>query len=281
MPRKATVRARGLGAELKELRLHAGLTTRKVGELAGWSHATVSRMEVGTRGVTPEEVATLLAIYQVTGETRDRLLDLAREVDRPGWWETGDTAIPQQLTALIGFEAQAARIIDVALLLVPGLLQTADYTRAIMAAADIPKATAETRIATRLGRQAILSEPNAPRLLAFIDEGVLHRPLGGSRTMRDQLHHLVNTAQQPRVEVRVLPFTETGHRALNGSFTMLEFTKARAIVLLEHKRSSLFLDDPKDSEAFAEDIAVLQETALNHDDSVEFISDFAQRYERP
>ncbi|QBI55254.1 helix-turn-helix domain-containing protein [Streptomonospora litoralis] len=280
MPRKPTVRARGLGAELKELRLQSGLTTREAGDRAGWSHTMISRIEIGKRGVTTEEIATLLAIYQVKGDDRDRLIELAREAHRPGWWESSESSLPSQLAALISFESQATAITDVALILVPGLLQTSGYTRAVMAATGIEKNVAETRVAARLGRQAILKGEDGPSLQAFIDEAVLRRPLGGGEVMTNQLDHLVESSKDPRVCIRVLPQTSAGHIALNGPFTVLEFKKAQPLVHLEHRRSSLFLDEPRDIDAFRADVATLTETALDPAESVDLMTEIAQNYRR-
>lgn len=280
MPRRpATVRARGLGAELRELREKCNLTTREVARRLGWSASTVSRTETGHRNISSEDVSALLAVYGVAGRERDHLLTLARETSQPGWWETRHPGLPAQLSALIGFESQATRITDVELILVPGLLQTPEYTRALMEGGGIPTAEAETRIATRLGRQALLSRPQPPEVVTIIDEAALRRPVGGRKVMIDQLHHLARVAENPNVTVQVVPYSAGAHPGLNGSFVVLEFAKARTIVHLEHKRSSLFLDDPEDTTPFTASIATLRDIALNPDDSVRFLTTVAAEYE--
>jgi transcriptional regulator with XRE-family HTH domain len=279
VPRKATVRARGLGAELKELRQRAGLTTRQVGALMSSSTATVSRIETGQRGVTSEEVAAMMVIYKAEPEERDRLVQLAREVDQPGWWETDDPALPKQLTALIGFEAQATRITDVALLVVPGLLQTAEYARAVLEASGVPPGIAETRVVTRMGRQVVLSHNTPPQLNVILDETALCRPLGSSKVMANQIRHLVNASRRDNVTVRVLPFSAGGHPAMSGAFSVLEFEKAATIVHLEHKRSSLFVDAPHDVESFLSAVDTLKATALNAAESADFLVEAARAYE--
>ncbi|GAB3447997.1 helix-turn-helix transcriptional regulator [Streptomonospora sediminis] len=279
MPRKPTVRARGLGAELKELRLKSGLNTREAGQRAGWSHTMVSRIEVGKRGVTTEEIATLLAIYEVTGEHRDRLIDLAREAHRPGWWESSTSSLPSQLTALIGFESQATSITDVALNLVPGLLQTQGYARATISAGGIAGSVMETRVATRIGRQSILSAGNGLRYEAFIDEAVIRRPIGAPGVMTEQIRHLAAMAEQEGTTIRVLPLSLRGHAAMTGSFTVLRFPKAQTLVHIEHRRSSLFLDAPDTVDGFLGDIATLQTTALHPAESADFLRDAVESTE--
>ncbi|GAA0315435.1 helix-turn-helix domain-containing protein [Actinoallomurus spadix] len=280
MPRRpATVRARGLGAELRELREKSNLTTREVARMLGWSASTVSRTETGHRNISSEDVSALLAVYGVAGRERDHLLALAREANQPGWWETRHPGLPAQLTALIGFESQATRITDVALIVFPGLLQTADYARAVMEAAGISAVHAETRVATRLGRQAALSRPNPPQYLAILDEAVLRRPIGGRNTMAAQLRHVLNVAERPNVEVRVLPFDRGAHAGLAGSFVVLAFPKAPTIVHLEHKRSSLLLDEPGDVTAFTEAADLIRNVAFDPIRSAEFIAKVAAEYE--
>lgn len=280
MPKRpATVRARGLGTELRELREKSHLTTREVARRLGWSASTVSRTETGQRNVSSEDVAALLALYGVTGEERDRLLTLAREADQPGWWETRHPGLPSQLTALIGFESQAAQITDVALVVLPGLLQTADYARAVINAAGIPPMQAETRVATRLGRQAALSRPKPPQYRAILDEAVLRRPIGGRTTMAAQLRHVLTITERPNVEVMVVPYDQGAHPGLAGSFVLLTFPKAPAIVHLEHKRSSLFLDQPGDVTAFIKAADLLQDVAFDPIRSAEFIASVANEYE--
>jgi transcriptional regulator with XRE-family HTH domain len=272
VPRKATVRARGLGAELKELRNRAGLNTRQVGALMNSSTATVSRIETGQRGVTSEEVAAMMVIYKATPEERDRLVALAKEVDRPGWWETDDSSLPKPLNALIGFEAQATRITDVAMLLVPGLLQTTEYARAVMTASGASPGLAESRIVTRMGRQAALTRPDAPQLVAFIDEAVVRRPLASDAVMAEQARRLIEAGERANVTIRIMSFARGGHPAVNGSFSVLEFAKASTIVHLEHMRSSAFVDDTRNVKAFLEAVDILGQTALSPAESAQFLA---------
>jgi transcriptional regulator with XRE-family HTH domain len=272
MPKRpATVRARGLGAELRELREAKGLTTREVAKSLGWSASTVSRTENGVRNVSSEDVAALLVLYGVTGRDRDRLLNLARESDQPGWWETRHPGLPSQLTALIGFESQATEIVDVALTLVPGLFIEAD---------GVPTAQAETRVATRLGRQAVLTRPDPPAYSLVLDEASLHRPVGGRQVMAEQLHHMVRTMKRPNITVQVLPFDRGAHAALTGAYVVLRFPKARTIVHLEHKRSSLFLDEPDDVAPFVAGLDTLRHVALDPTRSAEVIAAMAAEYEK-
>jgi hypothetical protein len=102
-------------------------------------------------------------------------------------------------------EAEATAILNFEPLLVPGLLQTADYTHAVMRAGGVPDVAAQPRVAARLGRQSILTRDEPPTLHAIVDEGVLRRVLGSPRVMTRQLRHLVEVAERPAVTLQVVP----------------------------------------------------------------------------
>ncbi|RFU41246.1 XRE family transcriptional regulator [Actinomadura logoneensis] len=273
MARKAaTARGRTLGAELLALRKHRGLTTRAAAERIGWTAATLNRTENGLRVATAEEVATVLGAYGVVGGERERLLALARDAETPGWWEPGDSIYPTPLKALIGFEAQATRITNVEISLVPGLLQIPEYARAVMLASGIPPLEIETRVATRMGRQAILSRPQPPKLLAVIDEAALLRPVGGRHVMTEQLHHLQRLARKPNIEIRVLPLDAGAHSALAGPFTILEFGRANPLVHQGGKRSISFVDSAPEVAEFVASVDTLRRTSLPPDRSVALIA---------
>lgn len=275
-----TARVRGLAAELKELRSDSGMTTREVAKRVGMSASSLNRMELGNRVIEPEELAALLVVYGVMGVERERLLGLAREAGLPGWWETTGAELPKPLPALINFEMEAVEINHVAMLRIPGLMQTADYIRAIMTSGQMPGSNMERMVSTRLGRQAILTRPHPPQYLAIIDEAALCRPIGGPSVMAQQLRHVVTLADRPNIDVRVIPFEHGAHTGLDGSYAIMEFAKARTIVLLEHKRSSLFVDEPEDVLPFHEATETLLAAALGSPDSVEFLVRMAADYDK-
>lgn len=271
-------KARGLGAELADLRAQAGMTLREVGDRLGWSAPTVCRIENGTRDTTPEEVAALLVVYKITGARNDRLVELARTIDQSGWWETSTSGLPGQLTALCAFEAEATKITEVGIVLIPGILQTAEYARAVMEATKVPDHLIESMVAVRLGRQAILSRHNPPELHVIIDEAALHRTLGGPAVMADQLRHLIRHAVRPNITVQVL--RQAAHEGLDGSYITLEFPPpARPFVHLEHLRSSLFLDEQDDVRVFQATTATLAQKALDPAGTRDFLAHLARRYE--
>lgn len=273
-----SARARGLGAELRAARLRAGLEAQAVGKKLGWSKSTMSRIESGTRRVDEADVSAILAVLGVTGDERERLLTLARELDQSVWWETAaPTGLPAQLTAVLGFERDACRITELAISLVPGLLQTYDYARALMIGGGVPEPDVEARVAIRRGRQDVLVRRNPATFVAIIDQGALMRPVGDAGVMAEQMQHLIKVAAMPNVEIRILPFGV--HPGIDGSFSLFEFPKAPAVVHLEHHRSSGFLDEPEDVSAYMQLRDTVLSTALSADESVALLSRSADEWE--
>ncbi|MCW2633335.1 MAG: transcriptional regulator, partial [Pseudonocardia sp.] len=201
-----SVRSRQVAAELRALREAAGLSGNEVAKRMGMSPSKISRIETGNSGLQIEDVAALLGLYQVPAAKRDELLDLVRRSEERGWW-TRQPGLPQLWRSLIDFEAKATRVQNYEALVVPGLLQTAEYTRAVIQGivATISDAELDNLVAARMARQAVLTRASAPQFFAVVDEGALHRPIGEPGVMRRQLHHLLGVAGQPHVTLRVIP----------------------------------------------------------------------------
>ncbi|MEB3371173.1 helix-turn-helix domain-containing protein [Saccharopolyspora mangrovi] len=274
-----TAKARVLGAELRELRKQAGLTVRRLEERLSMSRSTISRIERGDKVPGAEDIGALLAIFSVTGDRRTELIEAAKEADQPNWVEIGGPGIPRQLSALLEFEREATRISDLSLVRVPGLLQTADYARAVFRAGGVPPEQVEMLVAIRMGRREVLTRPAPVRYLALIDEAVLRRPVGGSAVMADQLRHIVKMAELENVTVQVIPFEFGAHIGQDGSHLLLEFAKADPIVHLEHRRSGQFLDELKDTTEFLGLTANLSAQAMNAERSAEVIRSCADLLE--
>lgn len=267
-----------MAAELKKYRERAGLTTREAAARIGISSASLNRSEMGRRAPNPEEVSALLAIYGVKGAEREKTLDLAREVSAQGWWEVGGV-LPKHLPALANFESAATTIVHMAPMVVPGLLQTQGYSRAVISANEIPEADVEARVAARAARQTTLTRRSAPDYLAILDEATLRRAFGGPATMADQIRKLIDMANLPNVTILVIPFKHGGY-ALHGFFALMEFAKAPPIVYLEHKQASVFLHKPIDTGRFQKLVAKLPKIALGPAESVDFMALMAADHDR-
>lgn len=274
-----TARSRGLGAEVRRLRKDAGLRLEELADRCGWSRATFGRIESGDKIPSSTEIAIILGTLGIKGDERKRILELAKNASEPHWWEIGYPEIPAQLTALLDFERTATKITDVALGFVPGLLQTADYARAVIGAGCRQEDQLESRVSLRLGRQSVLTRNKPATFHALVDESVLHRTVGGPTAMAEQLRNIVRMAQRPHVTVQVLPFSAGAHVGLNGSHMILEFQRQRPIVHLEHRRSGIFLDGPAETSPFLEAVPSLAEAALTPEESVHLIAAHADALE--
>ncbi|MDA3644697.1 helix-turn-helix domain-containing protein [Saccharopolyspora indica] len=274
-----TAKARGLGAELRELRKGAGLTVRGLEERLSFSRSTISRIERGDRVPSAEDLGAMLAIYNVTGKRRKELLQMAKDADQPNWTEIGDPGVPRQLAALLEFEREATRISMVSLNRVPGLLQTRAYARAVLETGGVDPENIENLVDVRMRRQEILRRPDPVDLLVFLDEAVLRRPVGGPEVMAAQLKQILSAMERENVLVQVLPFALGGHIGQDGSHVIYEFEKADPIVHLEHRRSSQFLDETADTKSFCELVDILRPKALSTSLSANLIRNYVDNVE--
>ncbi len=268
-----TPKARALGAELRKAREAAGYSVRKFAEIMEISHATISRWETGQRSPTPEDVAAYLANAGVSAETRQQLVDLARDADGAHWLSVGMPEQHRQLAGLLEVERTATRITTVSTLLVPGLLQTGDYARAIMHAADVPANEIDTRVAVRIGRREAITRRSPARLEAFIAEPVLYAEIGGPAVMVDQLYALLEHAKRSNVEIRVIPMRTDWHPGLDGPFSLVETTDRAPVVHLENRISGLFLHAPDEVEVYQAAVDRVKKTAMSAEESVTLIAE--------
>lgn len=245
--RHTSVRSRQIANELRRYREGAGLSCTDAGAKLGVSGSKISRIETGVSGLQMEDVATLLGLYHVPAAERRSIVDLARKADQKGWWER-QTGLPQNWKNLMEFENSAARIQNFEFVVVPGLLQTSEYSRAIIQGIDptLSDHELDTLIATRAARQIVLSRTYAPQFLAVMDETVLRRTVGSPGVMKRQLQHLLTVAEAANVTLRVVPSSTGSYVGLQGPFLLLEFHEEPDIVYIENHRTALFLEEEED-----------------------------------
>lgn len=274
-------RAYILGAELQAARKRAGLVLRQLATQLGWSHSVLVRWEKGTRVPSTENVAALLGALGVTSAERDRLIALAREAaEEPvNTVSVGAGGMAGQLTALIEFEHRAVAITDVSPLLAPGLLQSDEYVRAIMGSGLPPDETA-ARATLRLGRREVITRDRAPaKYTALIGEAVLHQPVGSRAILADQLRLILKLGDLDNVDVRIIPVSAGWTPAHAGPFVLLEFATADPVILLEHHRSSAFLRDEGDVQAYVSAVEDVGRVAMSPADTSGLIADVINRME--
>ncbi|MFE4360822.1 MULTISPECIES: helix-turn-helix domain-containing protein [unclassified Kitasatospora] len=245
----ATVRRLLLGTQLRKLREARGVSREEAGYSIRASESKISRMELGRVGFKERDVADLLTLYGVEVEQeRATVLGLLRDANASSWWHEYGDVLPGWFQNYLGLEEAAAEIRSYEVQFVHGLLQTADYARAVVTAgchATGPEEI-ERRVDVRLKRQAVLTGERAPRLVAVLDEAALRRPWGGAELMRGQLDRLLELSELPNVRLQVLPLGNAGLSAESGAFTVLGFAEAELsdVVYLEQFTTALYLDKP-------------------------------------
>ncbi|MEV5384778.1 helix-turn-helix transcriptional regulator [Streptomyces sp. NPDC052721] len=274
------VRRRKLGAELRMLRTGAGLTSGEAARLVGWHQSKVSRIETGASGVKPADLRLLLDAYQVRDtQLRELLLMLAGSEDAGGrhrWWHAYRGVLPPTYRDFISLESQASAMRTLETTVVPGLLQTPEYARAVTRAAvkDLDEDRLDTLVEVRLARQDVLRSDPPLVLSAVLDEAVLRREVGGPGVMARQLERLMDAARLPQVRLQVLPFAAGAHVGLTGPFVIFSFpsTSDLDVVVLDQLTSSLYLERKEDLMAYSEAFDTLQLHALSPKESLDYIA---------
>ncbi|MET9747066.1 helix-turn-helix domain-containing protein [Streptomyces ardesiacus] len=266
-----SVYRRQLAARLRELREASGLTLTEVSEQIEVNQGSLSRIETGERGTTPVLVRALLDCYAVTeAELRDDILDLVRadkEQQKPWWRKYSTVLTPTRYDGYLALEAGASALANYQPLLVPGLLQTEDYARAVIAQMrpDLTADQVDALVKVRMERQeSRLSGERPAELRAVLDEAVLHRVIGSPSVMRQQFAHLVEVGAQPNVTIQLLPFTLGAHPGLYGPFVILTFPQPTApLVWLENPNNSVYLESQSDVQNYTDTFDQLRTSAFS------------------
>jgi transcriptional regulator with XRE-family HTH domain len=274
--RDTTVRSRELGegirAAMKKTKLNGNDIARKM----GWSASKVSRLLSGKRGARPTDVAAVLALCSVIGTERERLLKLCEEQEIPGWLQQHGPHLPKQLRTLMDHEQTMLRNNQLEIVVIPGMLQTADYAAAVMRGDGLlPVEEIEGRVSARLSRQSILARPRPAEFVYFIHEFALRLPVGGPVVMSDQLHELLRVSIRPHVTLRVVPTTAGAFPGMAGAFQLMEFAEHRPVNYLEGQTTALFLEEPGEIATYRRAIQLLAGIALTEGQSREMIATLA------
>jgi len=275
-----TLRGRRLATELMRRREASGLSREEAARQLEWSTSTVFRIETGRSRPQPGNVRVLLDLYGVTGPERDGLIQLARDARQPGWWHSFRDVLPNPYEVYIGLETGASSIRNFEPVVVPGLIQTEDYARAMFrnGPRELDREEVERRVEVRMARQQVLARADRPRLWSVIDEAVIRRVVGGAEVMRGQLRHLVDCAEQGKTTIQVVPFRAGAHAGTTGPFVILEFLEPTdpAVVYVETLAGDIYLEERADVNRYILAFDRLLAAALHPDDSVRLIEQAAQ-----
>lgn len=266
-----TLRLRRLAAELVRRREAAGLSRDAAAQQVEIAASTLYRIETGQARPQARTLRDLLTLYGVTGGERETLVKLSQEAGKRGWWQSYDEALPSEYSTYISLETEASSIRTFQPSSVPGMLQTEDYARALIRG-ELPEAhieEIERQIEVRIARQEHLVKDD-PQFWVILDEAVLRRPVGGSRTMGAQLRRLAATSSDlPRLTVQLIPFSAGPHPGLPGSFTILDFPEIvdPKVIYLEGQTGGVYLEDPADIQQYELMFSHLTAMALSPEDT--------------
>ncbi len=275
-----TLRRRRLARELLRLRDEAGLTIEAAAAVVGISASHLSRVERAQVGVRLPVVKLLLSTYEADASTVTHLIDVAKEATTRGWWQKYVGSIPEQYATYIGFEAEAEQIWNFEAAAVPGLLQTADYTRALLMGGTNRLSEDEIagRVEIRMQRQELLTQAHPPQLWFVLDESVIRRQVGGPKVLAAQLAHIAEAAALPHVDVQVMPFAVGAHPGTPGSFVVLRFSEPTdlPVVYIETMAGDLYPESQKDISGAILAFDRLRAMALEPDGSAKLIRQAAK-----
>jgi transcriptional regulator with XRE-family HTH domain len=276
-----TVRRRRLASELRRLREAAKLTIEEVGEKLECSASKISRIETGHVGVTPRDVRDLLDLYNVPVDQLEALVQLSREARKKGWWHAYNEVFTG---AFIGLESDASTLRAFQALLVPGLLQTEDYIRAVIRSIrpGWTEADVERRVAARMERQRLLTVADPPNYWAIIDEAALRRTVGSAEVMLGQMVRLCELAALPNVTLQVVPFDAGAHSSMEGPYLILGFPEQADpdVVYVDTATGGVYLEEHADVQRYTLMFDHLRASALSPDDTLQLVSRAAERLSR-
>lgn len=277
MDHSPTVRGRRLMREVKRLRESSGMGPDEAARRLDFSKSKLYRIENGKSRIDADDLEDMLDLYDVRSPERDALVMLGRDSRRRGWWTTYKDVFTG---SYVGLEYEAARI-QVASHIVPGLFQTPEYARAVIAETRPALDPAEVgrRVVARTARQqAVLERDSAPDIHVVLDEAALHRRVGGAEVMVQQLADLGKVSAQPGITVQVVPFAAGASAALEGDFVILAFPDPEdpPVAYAEGLFGDLYLESKEELDRYSLAWTHLLDKALSPADSAALISELLQ-----
>ncbi|MEV6558297.1 helix-turn-helix transcriptional regulator [Nocardia sp. NPDC051756] len=271
-----TLARRMLARQLRELREKSGVSVELARQAINVAKQTLWRMETGrTTRLNPLFIERLCDVYGAYEATTSMLLEFTEEARQKGWWSEFRDVIPEHFELFVGLEDAAKRVISYQTILLPGLLQTDEYRRALiwLRTPQMPAAEVERRIEVLNHRRAHLYDPTKPLSLhAVIDEAALRRAVGGRSAMAEQLNHLAAAGDLPNISVQVIPLSAEAYAGLDiGPFQLLEFprhptarlTEPPVVCLESSYTDTVYLDTIDEVQRYQDAYAELQRAALD------------------
>ncbi len=283
----STVPRRQLGRYLRELRNGAGFSVRDAAKRLERSEPTMWRIENGLTSTRMVEVEAMCRLYGASTDMTEALVALAKETKAKGWWQAYGDVLPEWFDLYVGLEAAASRIAWYESELVPGLLQTEDYARALIVADNpgVDPAEIDRRVRLRLARQASLRRAIDPvALRVVLRESILRCPVGSPAVMADQLAYLAKTSDMANVELRVIPFAVgLNPGMMAGPFEILRFPvngggleSEPPTVYADIYTGAIYLDKPHELSRYDQAFEEIWKTSLDEQASKDLIRQAAE-----
>lgn len=234
--------ARALCSALRTAREASKLGVRELARAVDLSPVQISQYERGERIPTEVRTGVILGALRVSATEQRRILELVRAAKEPNWLTVGVNGVPQQLDILTEHERSAAGITHWEPLVIPGLLQTPDYTRAIKEAGGLRHDEIGVRLIVNAGRRDVITTVSKPAdYEAIIGESALLAPIASSAAMASQLRRIICDAERSNVAVRVMPEKISWHPGLSGPFVFFTYSDAPPLVYFEHHSSGAWV----------------------------------------
>ncbi|MDS1271298.1 helix-turn-helix transcriptional regulator [Lipingzhangella sp. LS1_29] len=281
--RRVTLRAQWLGQILRQLREDSHVTLKEAGEYLQKDLSSVSRFELGTFPIRRGDLTALMDLYGVDDAAqRELLVQLCTEAWQTGWWEsyTRDGVWGSTID-YVWLEGRAVRLDIFAALTVPGLLQTADYARALIHETNEGASREQVQrwVELRMGRQQVLERESPPGLSVVLDEAALRRPVGSRSVMAAQLRRLAELAHSGPADIRVLPFAVGPHASPEGAFTLIGLEEPfDTVAHIESSGGGIYLERG-DVDHLRRVYDRLQSSSRAPADSAAFLHDLAEDYQ--
>ncbi|NVI92458.1 helix-turn-helix transcriptional regulator [Actinomadura sp. BRA 177] len=276
---RLSYRRRKIGQALRRYREERNLTQDAAARLVERSPATLSAYENGHRAVRPRDLRQILDHYGITdARERARLLDLATQGRKDGWWLGYQERTDPFIVDYASLEGDASRIRSFETQVIPGLLQTEPYTQAVFSAYApvLGEPVEEGALDFRMARQRILSDSGRP-VTWVISEAALRTPIAGPSVMEGQFRRMLDVTSAAHLDLRILPFSVGGHPGLDGTFSILNIGSEdpMKVVAVHSLVRSWFIDDPADVSYYERVHGALASLALSKENSRALIEQIA------
>jgi transcriptional regulator with XRE-family HTH domain len=271
---------RRLAQGLRRYRHRADRSLEDVADALTCSAAKISRLENGISSVRLTDLRAIASYLGLPPAERAELEDLVRSARAREWWQEFSDVVPPQSATVYGLEDGAAAIQAHAMALVPGLLQTEAYARALIwAVPGVSSDVRDRRLGLRMRRRQLLDRPDPPQFTIMMDEAVLHREIGGPEVTAAQWEHVLRRAQDGVVVVRVIPRQAPAHRAEGVGFSLFDFEHEdlAPVVYLEALTQNAFVEEPAEVAVYRSALDSAGQVALSAADSLEMVAELARR----